>query len=97
MLFKNGKKAGLSEVYDDPDALIDAASNGKFSFRIFFNFMILYFYLTLEITGNFNRIQDLVQSVDVDQQNGVGDTALIRACEGNECLFEHFSFIQKYN
>lgn len=29
MLFKNGKKASYSQIYDDPDALIDAASNGK--------------------------------------------------------------------
>lgn len=29
MLYKNGKKAGYSQVYDDPDALIDAASTGK--------------------------------------------------------------------
>lgn len=31
MLFKNGKKAGYNQVYDDPDALIDAASNGIFA------------------------------------------------------------------
>lgn len=29
MLLNNGKKAGYSQVYDDPEALIDAASNGK--------------------------------------------------------------------
>lgn len=29
MLFKNGKKAGYAQVYDDPEALIDAASKGK--------------------------------------------------------------------
>lgn len=31
MLFKNGKKASYSEVYDDPDALIDAVSKSKLS------------------------------------------------------------------
>lgn len=30
MLLENGKKAGYSQVYDDLDALIDAASNSKF-------------------------------------------------------------------
>lgn len=30
MLSKNGKKAGYSQVYDDPEVLIDAASNGQF-------------------------------------------------------------------
>lgn len=29
MLLNNGKKAGYSQVYDDPDSLIDAVSNGK--------------------------------------------------------------------
>lgn len=28
MLSKNGKKAGYSQVYDDPEVFIDAASNG---------------------------------------------------------------------
>lgn len=28
MLAQNGKKAGYSQVYDDPEVFIDAASNG---------------------------------------------------------------------
>lgn len=39
-------------------------------------------YPKLIITDDFDRVQKLVQSVDLDIQNSVGDTALIRACEG---------------
>lgn len=34
MLYRNGKKAGYSQIYDDPDSLIDAASHGKIKMAI---------------------------------------------------------------
>lgn len=85
MLFKNGKKAGYNQVYDNPDALIDAASDGKHAIIIYVIHEIKCCPKRI-ITGNSYRVLELMQSVDINSQNGVGDTALIRACEGIKCL-----------
>lgn len=47
--------------------------------------------------GNYERVEKLVNSLDVNKQNNVGDTALIRASEtGN--FWYHKIYIQKlYN
>lgn len=50
----------------------------------------------IKFLGNFDLIQELVKSdLDVNRQNDVGDTALIRATEVCKCLFEHFQLFHK--
>lgn len=98
MLAQNGKKAGYSQVYDDPEVLIDAASNGKILMSrmcaLPYKRKCQAHYLTnkmnIIISGNIERISELIKTVDIDIQNDVGDTALIRASEvGKLYLFKH--------
>lgn len=44
------------------------------------------------IIGNLIRVQELVKFVNVNRQNDVGDTALIRASETGKCLFQQSQF-----
>lgn len=85
MLSQNGKKAGYSQVYDDPEVLIDAASNGEFSPKKISpckKKLDLFLGNSVHvILGNLDRISELIKTVDIDIQNDVGDTALIRASE----------------
>lgn len=45
-----------------------------------------------DFLGNYKRVEELVTTIDVNKQNNVGDTALIRASETGK----HVELSQKY-
>lgn len=57
------------------------------------------------ILGNFKRVNELVKIIDVNKQNNVGDTALIRACETGKntakkyckCILYDFSIFFRWH